>query len=44
MLDKDVTDVLDVTEQCLFLHDVLNVRNHICRSVSDHIDNSAFKK
>ena len=26
------------------LHDVLNVKNHICRSVSDHIANSAFKK
>ena len=35
--------VFDRTEHCLFLHDVLNVKKHIRRSVSDHIDNSAFK-
>ena len=29
---------------CLFLHDVLNMKKHICSSVNDHIDNSAFKK
>ena len=36
--------VFDITEHCLLLYDVLIVKNHICRSVSDHIDNSAFKK
>ena len=28
----------------LFLYDVLNVKEHICSSISDHIDNSALKK
>ena len=36
--------VFNITEHCLFLYDVLNVKNHICSSVSDHIDNSASKK
>ena len=26
------------------VYDVLNVKKHICSSVRDHIDNSAFKK
>ena len=36
--------VFDITEHCLFLYDVLNDKKHICRSVSNHIANSAFKK
>ena len=33
----------NITEHCLFLYDVLNVKKHICSSVRDHIENSAFR-
>ena len=33
------TCVFNITEHRLFLYDVLNVKKHICHSVSDHIDN-----
>ena len=36
--------VFNIAEHHLFLYDVLNVKKHICRSINDHIDNSAFKK
>ena len=36
--------VFNIPEHSLFLYDVLNIKKHICRSDSDHIDNSAFKK
>ena len=36
--------VFNIIEHCLFLYDVLNVKKYICSSVSDYIDNSAFKK
>ena len=32
--------VFNITEHCLFLYGVLNIKKHICSSVSDHIDNS----
>ena len=36
--------MLSMTEHSLFVYDVLNVKKHICSSVSDHIDNSSIQK